>query len=164
MKKAQSLRAAIAAAIPEFRTNPERLTIWVENGEGISRMTQTLAFGFTYRLNVLLVECTTDIAVVALAVFRWLRINQPDLMVPGAKGFGFDADILDNGSADIQLQLDLTEQITVQAAAGGGYDLEYLEEPDPLMDDVLGFDGGDGPLAPIPDLAEVRLIAEPDTP
>jgi len=161
MQKAQSLRAAIVAAVPEFRTNPDRLTIWVENGVGESRMTKTLAFGFTYRLNVLLVECTTDIALIALAVFQWLRVNQPALMVPGAKGFGFEADILDNSSADIQLQLDLTEQITVQPVDGGGYDLAYLEEPDPLFDDALGFDGGEGPLAPIPDLAEVRLTAAP---
>lgn len=153
MRKARSLRASIIEALPEFTGEPDRLRIWVEDGAGRSTLSAALGFGFSYRLNVLLVEARTDIALLALAVFRWLRVNQPDLMRPGADGFTFETDILDNDTADILLQLSLTENVSVAPRDEGGWTLDYLDEPDPLFEDELGAGGTD----PIPPLIEVVL-------
>lgn len=155
MKKARSLREALTAAVPEIAGEPDRLLVWVEEGSGKSTQSATLGFAFEYRLNLLLVETRADIALVALAVFQWLRVHQPERLSPGAEGFGFDADILDNETADILITLDLRENVSVAAAAGGGHVLTYLDEPDPLFDDGLGFGGAE----PVPLLEAVDFSA-----
>lgn len=121
--------------------SPENLRIWIERGAGRCQGTTSDAFGFTFQANVLIVEMTSEIAVLAHAIFRWLRVNQPDLLSPGREGFSFDADILDNGSADVLLQLQLTQNVTVAPNDGGGFELAYLAEPDPLFADDQPVDG-----------------------
>jgi len=158
VKKPASLRAALQDALPEFRREPGRLKVWIEDGSGLSRQTGTLAFAFRYRLHLLMEEVASDIALVALPIFRWLRVNQPELLAPGAAGFAFDADVLDNGSADILIQLDLTENVTVAPREEGGWALDYLPEPDPLFTDGEPLDG----IATFPDLTEV--VTTTDTP
>lgn len=141
MLKLDSLRKAIATALPEMTRSPENLRIWIERGAGRCQGTTSDAFGFTFQANVLIVEMTSEIAVLAHAIFRWLRVNQPDLLSPGREGFSFDADILDNGSADVLLQLQLTQNVTVAPNDGGGFELAYLAEPDPLFADDQPVDG-----------------------
>lgn len=151
MKKSDDLRAAVAAALPEFRNEPDRLRIWIENGTAQCRQTASLSFGFAYRLNLLFVEASSDIALVALPIFRWLRVNQPDLLAPGAAGFSFDVDVLDNATCDILVQLDLAENVAVASTPDGGWTLDYLAEPDPLFMDGEPLPG----MAAAPDLAAV---------
>lgn len=141
MLKLDSLRAAITAALPELKRSPENLRIWIESGAGRCQGTSSDAFGFTFQANVLVTEMASEIAVLAHAIFRWLRVNQPDLLTPGKVGFDFDADILTNGTADLLLQIQLTQNVTVaRKEDGSGYDLAYLAEADPLFTDDLGLD------------------------
>lgn len=156
MRKIETLRAALTEALPDLQREPERLRMWVEDGSGSSRQTATLSFGFAYRLNVLLVEMSTDLALIALPIFRWLRVNQPDLLTPGREGFSFDADVLDNRTCDIVIQLSLTENVTVAAREDGGWSLDYLAEPDPMFEDGSPL----GDLAEASDLAEVIAATE----
>lgn len=148
MRKLLSLRETITAALPEIAQNPANLRIWIERGSGRCQGTKTEAFAFTFQANVLIVEMASDIAVLALTVFRWLRVNQPELLAPGRDGFTFDADILDNACADVLMQIELTQNASVN-----GGEVAYLDEPDPLFDDDLGLAG----TAPIPPLAGVDI-------
>ena len=133
MRKIDSLRAAIAAALPELATSPDRLRMWIEQGSARSVQTASEGFAFGFRLNILVVELAGDLALLALPVFRWLRANQPELLAAGAEGFTFDADLLDNQTADILIQLDITQNVAVIDRPGGAAALEYLAEPDPLF-------------------------------
>ena len=160
MLKLDTLRAAIAAALPELARSPENLRIWIERGQGRCQGTATDAFGFAFQANVLIVEMASDIAVLSHAICRWLRVNQPDLLTPGREGFSFDADILDNGSADVLLQIQLTQNVTVAPKDGGGFTLAYLPEPDPLFADDLGF-GGLDPAPPFVGLDMDEQIPQP---
>jgi len=153
MNKAKSLRTALMAAIPELRNEPARLKLWVENGAVRARGTASHGFAMQYPLSVLIEEAKTDIAIIALAITRWLRVNQPDLLAPNGDSFQFESDILDLKTADILFTIQLTENITVDPQEDGSWTVTYLEEPDPLFDDGLGF----AELEPIPLLAEVRL-------
>ncbi|WP_313801015.1 phage tail protein [Sphingobium sp.] len=153
MLKLDTLRASIATALPELARSPENLRIWIERGSGRCQGTPSDAFGFAFQANVLIVEMASDIAVLSHAIFRWLRVNQPDLLTPGKEGFSFDADILDNGSADVLLQIQLTQNVTVAPKDGGGFTLAYLPEPDPLFADDLGFTGMD----PVPAFAGIDM-------
>lgn len=154
MLKIDRLRAAITTALPELKRSPENLSIWIERGAGRCQGTSTDAFGFAFEANVLVKEMASEIAVLAHAIFRFLRVDQPNLLVPGNDGFTFDADILTNGTADVLLQIQLTQNVTVAAKPNGaGYDLAYLPEPDPLFSDGLGFGGVD----PVPPLTGVDI-------
>lgn len=153
MSKPKSLRAALQAALPELRNEPGRLKLWIENGAVRARGTSSHGFALQYPLSVLIEEAKTDIAIIALAICRWLRVNQPDLLAPNGDSFQFESDILDLETADVLFTINLTENITVTPQEGGGWTVTYLEEPDPLFDDDTAFAG----LDPIPLLAEVRL-------
>lgn len=157
MKKIDSLRTVLTEAIPELRRETDRLRIWVEDGSGSSRQTRTLSFGLSYRVNLLLVEMETDLALIALPIFRWLRVNQPELLKPGAEGFTFDADILDNRCSDIVIQLQLTENVSVTPREDGGWSLDYLPEPDPLFEDDQPPPGLDD----VPELEAVTVTSRP---
>jgi len=153
MLKIDTLRAALIAALPELRAQPDRVRLWVDRGAAQSRQTASFSFAFSFRLNVLLVELRSDISVVALAIFNWLQVNQPALLAPHADGFIFDVDILDNSTADVLVQIDLTQNVAVTPQDGGDFRLEYLPEPDPLFDDPLGLGG----VTPVPPLDRITL-------
>lgn len=156
MEKLDTLREALAEALPELKRNPENLRIWIERGSARCQGTTTEAFGFAFQANVVIFEMTSDIAVMAHAVFRWLRVNQPELLVPGNDGFAFDAEILDNGCADVMLQIQLTQNATVKPVDGGSHTIEWLPEPDPLFTDGLGLGDAD----PVPPLAGVDFAED----
>ena len=156
MQKLDTLREALAEALPELKRNPENLRIWIERGSARCQGTTTEAFGFAFQANVVIFEMASDIAVMAHAVFRWLRVNQPALLVPGNEGFAFDAEILDNGCADVMLQIQLTQNATVKPAQHGGNTIEWLPEPDPLFTDGEGLGGAD----PVPQLSGVDFAEE----
>lgn len=136
MKKPASLRQALTARIPEIRNEPERLKLWVEDGTVRARHTPTHGFALEYPLSVLLTEISTDIAVIAHAVNRWLRVNQPALLAGGVgESYKFEADILDNETADLMLVIPLTENVAITEMEDGSWQIDYLAEPDPLFDD-----------------------------
>lgn len=153
-KKPDSLRKALEAALPELRKEPDRLRIWIEDGAVRHRQTEDLGFSFEYPLSVLLTEMKTDIAIIVLPIIRWLRVHQPDLVAADkARSFAFETDILDAETADILFTIDLVERVKVAQNEDGSWQLDYLEEPDPLFEDGEGFEGTD----PIPDLSDVDV-------
>lgn len=152
MNKIDSLRTAILAALPELAREPTRLKMWIDRGTARCPQTDSLSFGFFYRLNVLVEELANDISLLALAIFGWLRVNEPHLLAPGVDGFSFDADILDNLTADILIQIEIRQNVAVRPD-GNGHTLEYLDEPRPLFPDALGLVDG----APIPPFAGITF-------
>jgi len=153
MSKSKSLRTALMAALPELRNEPARLKLWIENGAVRARGTANHGFALQYPLSVLIEEAKTDIAIIALAITRWLRVNQPDLLAPNGDSFQFESDILDLSTADILFTINITENIAVEPQQDGSWSVAYLEEPDPLFADGEPF----AEVEPIPLLAEVRL-------
>lgn len=156
MRKPKSLRKTLEAALPEIRNEPGRMAIWIE--DGAVRCTQTEGAGFTFRypLSVVLTELRTDISVVALAICRWLRVNQPDLLVPNTDSFTFETDVLDNETADLMFTITLCENVQVTPNEDGSHQIDYLAEPDPLFDDGVSVTDP----AAAPPLAEVRTTAD----
>lgn len=137
--KINTLKAAILAALPELKRDPDRVRMWIERGSASSTQTDDRAITSAFQLNVLVVEMASDMHVLFLAVFEWMRVNQPDLMVPGKEGISFDADILDNSTADILLQIQLDQAVGALCGAKGGYDLQYMPERDPPDPDILSI-------------------------
>lgn len=140
MEKPSSLRAAIGAVLPDLGTDPDRLRMWVEKGTIRCRQTESRAFAWAYTLTVVITDFTGHPSLVFLAVNDWLRLNQPDLLAASAPGYAFQADIIDEKTVDLQIDLALTEQVVLVPRDGGGLDLQHLTEPplfpelDPLSD------------------------------
>lgn len=157
MLKINTLRAALVAAIPDLARNPKNLRIWVDRGSGRATQTATRSFSFVFRLNVLLLDFTYDIAALALAVLEWARTHQVDLLDGKNDAFAFDVDFLDDSSADILLQLNLSQAVGATQTEQG-FTLEYLPEPAPFFIDDLA----PPPLAaaPVPLLSAIRIAGE----
>ena len=159
MQKPANLRTALMAALPEFREEPARLVLWVEDGAVRARQTESHGFAFEYPLSILLKETATDIAIVVHAINRWLRINQPDLLSGGAgDSYKFVTDILDNETADILFTINLTEAIAVSSNEDGSWAVDYLVEPAPLFES----DKPVGTNTDAPPLASVESIVADD--
>ncbi|NLR72878.1 hypothetical protein HGI47_18540 [Novosphingobium sp. ERN07] len=132
MRKIDSLKATLLAAIPEANNDPAMLPVWIDRGSARARQTANGSFELAFRLNVLAIGVRTDLSIITLAVTRWLRTNQPDRLQPGADSFTFDADILDNGTADVLIQIDLTQNYDVRIEDGKEI-VEALEQDDPVL-------------------------------
>jgi hypothetical protein len=130
--------------------------VWIDRGTAQSRQTATFGFAMAFRLNVLLMAMSTDLASVGYVLCAWLRTHQPDLLRPGQDAWSFDLDPLDNGTYDALIQLDLTQSISVAPDAQGTPRLTYLPEPEPLFADALPFAG----LPEAPLLKAIAVVGE----
>ncbi|KAF1021894.1 MAG: hypothetical protein GAK30_01583 [Paracidovorax wautersii] len=116
MKKPALIRELLEKAIPNLATNPERLSIFVEHGGITSTGTPSLSFEYRYTVIIGLVDFndSPDVAIVPLVA--WIKTNQPDLFTNPAtadKAFRFEAEILNHQTANIEIQIDLSESIRV---------------------------------------------------
>lgn len=135
MRKIDSLRATLLAAIPEANNDPAMLPTWIDRGSVRGRQTRSGSFEMAFRLNVLAIGVRTDLSLISLAVTKWLRANQPERLQPGSDSFTFDADILDNGTADVLIQIDLTQNYEV-STVGGEERVEPVEQTDPVLEEA----------------------------
>lgn len=165
MKKPDLLRAALVAIDPELARDPQALIMWVDQGTIASPMTPSFSFAYSYQLNVLLLSYGRNQAPLAIAMLDWLRVQQPDLLQPNKAAIAFEVDFMDNASVDLQFKLQLTEQVHTVKRPDGGFDMEFLAEPEPLFADDLGIGGAD----PVPPLSSIwcngeRLIPDAQLP
>jgi hypothetical protein len=156
MRKIDSLREVLASSIEDLAKSRDRLRIWIDRGSVQSRQTATFGLQMSYRVNVLLMDMTTDFAVVAYTLCAWLRIHQPDLLAPGKDAFALDFEVLDSGRYDALVQIDITQGVTVFRDTDGNTRVEYLPEPDDLFAEDHPFGGLDS----VPVLRSVQVVGE----
>ncbi|QWP76090.1 phage tail protein [Lysobacter sp. K5869] len=137
MNKPASLRAHLAAALPELSTDPERMLVFVEEGSVISTAQPNASFELRYRLSLVLVDFVGDAARLFLAVLRWVQANQWDLLAhPDRWGeLAFEVDVIDHERADVQIRLPLRERIGVTTDANGVERVEPWPEPRMPLDE-----------------------------
>lgn len=133
MKKLDSLRAFVTAAVPEIARSPEGLSIHVANGRLAMRHGPNLGWEYRYRLVMTVFDYAQAPESLFLPVLLWLRTHQPELLLnhqSGAQAVSFTVDALDNSMVDIELQIDLTEAVDVLPRVdGSGYDMTIRDEP-----------------------------------
>lgn len=134
MKKPASLRAAIVAAVPGLAKNPDRFLVFADEGAVRATNTKSLSFEYQYTLNVILLDYSGDADPVMLALLRWVRQNQPDLLDNADKrrdGIGFEVDHLNNATCDLAIRLQLSEAVVVGKNAQGADTFAHQDEPIP---------------------------------
>ncbi|MFM0645000.1 phage tail protein [Paraburkholderia bryophila] len=131
MIKTASLRAALVAAIPELAINPERLTIFLDEGHILATGTRTPSFEYRYTAHAIVQDFAGDSDHVFIAIVEWARANQPDLVTNAderERGITFEADILNNETVDLSIRLQLTESIVVSADASGARTIKHVDD------------------------------------
>lgn len=137
MLKPLQLREYLTARVPVLKTSPEQLRIFVDNARIVSTLATSLSFEYQYQLNLLITDFTQDADLLIVPILAWLREHQPDIMATAAKqqeGFTFRADMNNDNSFDISINLQLTEMVIVKQE-GGALRVTHRPEP-PLPEDI----------------------------
>lgn len=138
MIKPNALRAALCAAIPLLASTPDMLRMWVDKGRIVARAAAgNRAFEYRYTLNLVIENWQGEECIVFLALNEWLSAQQPDLLTQsGEGGYAFEADIIDNETVDLAIDLPLTEAVRVAPRGGGEFDLTFVDEETPMFADM----------------------------
>ncbi|CDL79818.1 phage tail protein [Xenorhabdus cabanillasii] len=121
MNKPTQLRAELTAKIPYLRENPEYLHLFVEDGAVLATLAPSLSYEYEYTLNLIIEAYPGDQNILMAVVSHWLREHQPDSFAnPDNRrsGFTFDVNFLNNDTADISIDLKLTERVQVTTENG----------------------------------------------
>lgn len=139
MRKADSLRRWLTAYIPELKTHPDRLQIYVEGGQVSARRSRTLSFLYRYTLKIGLWDFAGDADTIMVPMLAWIEREQPQLLRrEDGEPFAFEAELLDGDMSDILISIDLTESVLVLPRPDdSGYDVQHPPEP-PLNDAFPG--------------------------
>jgi hypothetical protein len=132
MRKADSLRRWLTAYLPDLKTHPDRLQIYVEGGRVAARRSRTLSFLYRYTLKVGIWDFAGDADHLMVPILAWIEKEQPQLLRrDDSDPFEFEAELLDGDVSDILISIELTEAVLVLPSAdGGGYDVQHPPEPD----------------------------------
>lgn len=158
MRKADSLRQWLTAFLPDLKTHPDRLQIYVEGGQIGTRQSRTLSFLYAYTLKVGIWDFAGDADTIMVPMLAWIEKEQPQLLRrTDGQPFTFEAELLDSEASDILISIDLNETVLVLPRAdGSGYDIEHPKEPDftdQFTDVTASFTSalaGDVPVLPEP--------------
>ncbi|MGC6386650.1 phage tail protein [Ewingella sp. S1.OA.A_B6] len=133
MLKPLQLRDYLTARVPVLKTSPEQLRVFIDHARIVSTLATSLSFEYQYQLNLLITDFTQDADLLIVPTLAWLREHQPDIMATAAKqqeGFTFRADMNNDNSFDISINLQLTEMVIVKQEGGA---LRVTHRPEPLL-------------------------------
>lgn len=136
MKKLNSIKDTLLKKIPYLGKNPEKLYLFVDDGGIFATNEPSLSYEYIYSLNIILEAFPGDQNVVFAVVGEWVKQHQPDILAnpdKRANGIRFEADILNSQSANISIDLKLTERVIV-SVQDGKYHVEAVPEPENPLD------------------------------
>lgn len=133
MNKPNSLRDHLLAADTTLAQNPERLLVFIDEGNIRATAAPGLSFEWLYTLNIIITDYAGHPDNIAIPLLAWLRRNQPDLLTNIEKGkdaIGFEADILGNDKVDLSITLPLTERVIVKRLPDESHEVTHPPEQD----------------------------------
>ncbi|MFK3649284.1 phage tail protein [Lysobacter enzymogenes] len=132
MIKPDSLRAQLAAAIPELKRDPDRMLLFIKEGGLSATLAPGFSFEYRYTLHLIITDFAGHPDAVMVPLLVWLARNQSELLANPAlrDGIAFEAELLANDKVDLEIRLPLTERVGVHKQEGGGYKVEHYPEPE----------------------------------
>ncbi|MFN4238541.1 MAG: phage tail protein [Vogesella sp.] len=115
------LRAALEAALPQLKQNPDRLLMFIEAGGLTGASLKTLSFRYRYTLTLVFVDFSGHMDEIMVPLLAWLQQYQPDLIQNGtamAEKLKFEAELTSHNQCDIELRIPLNEGVTVTQKDG----------------------------------------------
>lgn len=116
MRKPNSLREHLSAAVPGLRRNPDKLSIFVREGRLVAAGAETLSFEYRYTLSVVVLDYAGAADSIMLPLLEWVRGNQIEILDNPAqrdKALRFEVDFTNKEAADIAIEIDLSEAVIV---------------------------------------------------
>mgnify|MGYP000884298827 FL=1 len=135
MYKPTSLRAHLTQAVPEFRTDPDKLSILVRNGRLVSTGANSFSFEYHFTLQLVALDYAGHADAVMLPTLVWLSVHQPELFENETlreKAIRFEVEYLNHHTVDLMVELDLTERVIVKPQPdqpAGYFDIRHVGEP-----------------------------------
>ena len=131
MYKPDSLRALLTAANPELARDPDRLVVFIDEGNLVATFAPGLSFEYRYVLNLVLTDYAGHPDAVMVPLLIWIQEHQSELLAnPDNRGrISFEADVLANDRVDLSIKIPLTERVGTHKRTDGGYDLVHYPEP-----------------------------------
>lgn len=131
MKKPNELRDWLLSSVRELQRHPEKLQLFIDNGNLHSRLTNyddNLCFEYQFELNLIVTDFSVHTDHLMVPLLYWVKHNQTD-MEPDA--IQFEADIIDHQRIDLSITLPLTERVIVTQNDDGNYTTDHPGEPVP---------------------------------
>ncbi|MCD9124031.1 phage tail protein [Cupriavidus sp. UGS-1] len=144
MKKPDSLRAALTAAAPSLKNDPDKLLVFADEGSVIAVPGASLSFEYRYTLHAILLDFAGDADVIFAAIVEWVWMNQRELIANRDRhkdGITFDVDLLGNATCDLSIKLKLTERVIARRDDAGQLGAEAKPEPTPSEWEKTGLAG-----------------------
>jgi len=139
MLKPLSLRAHLSAATPELQRDPDKLTIFITNGNIVAAAATSLSFLYRYTLKLVVLDYASHADAVFVPLLAWLQTQQVEIMENPdlrEKSIRFEAEYLNNETMDLSIEIDLTERVIVKPGAvpdskdtATRYDVTHAAEP-----------------------------------
>lgn len=160
MKKPPSLRAALTAALnPKHHLSADasRLLMVATNARTLASGRPGSGFEYQYTLELTFLDFVGDPAEITVPLLLWIQRWQPQMLAgldAVTKGMNMTFELIDNEKFDAHIELQLTEAVRFAPRPGGGHDVVFLEEPEPMA-----FAGGP-PLTTV--YLNDQLLVQPD--
>ena len=142
MRKHNSFREALVAALPVLAREKDRLAVWIDRGTiavrlGTVDQDGNTGFEYRYRLNAILLDFADEPTKVFATAVEWLRAQQPELLLKreNDEAFSFEVEVLDDRKVDIQIQIDLNEAVDIGPAG----QISHRPEPEIAEGVVAGL-------------------------
>ncbi len=138
MKKADSLKALLLASVPALKADPAKLALFVDKGKASTVRSNTLAFQLSYTLTIWIEAYGGDLDGLFVPVLAWISQNQPELIGrPDSEPFTFESEVLDGDTADVSIEIELTERVLIERRDDGKLRTRHLDDA-PIADVFAG--------------------------
>ena len=126
MNKLISLRDHLLGIPGEINIEPDDLLTFADSGQILSNASGTNKhFVFKYKANIIVTNFIGQVDQLSFWVLQWMKVNQPE---HPEEAIQFEADILNDKSADLSLTIDLNETVKVETTEEGIV-LHHVDEP-----------------------------------
>lgn len=136
MRKLQSLKEHMTAALAHRGTadNPSDLHLHIPQGSLQATQRPGLGFSYSYTLVLGVFDYAYSIDEIMIPLMLWVRRWQPELLALTADrgGVAFEVEDLADDKVDVMIRVPITESVGFSERPGGGYDLVRPEEPVPF--------------------------------
>ncbi len=137
MIKPEGLQRLLLASVPQLGEDATKLQMFVDKGRIAARRGATLGYEEHYTLSIVVQEFGGDVDRLFVPIVAWVAEQQPNLLDKG-EPFTFSTEILDSGTCDIQIDLELSELVLVAVNPEGGWSTSRIEERTVGLDEFPG--------------------------
>ncbi|KQM88467.1 hypothetical protein ASE67_01530 [Sphingomonas sp. Leaf23] len=128
MQKPESLRQLLFATA--LGGQAEKLATFIDRGRVECRRGANLTFKYYYTLNLVVQGYAGSVDALMVPILAWVAEQQPDLLdrAPN-EPFVFESELLDADTADVSIELELSELVLVERTGKSEFKATHVPEP-----------------------------------